>query len=196
MRDDLSELATELALEHKWEDAIEINKKILDDNPEDVDCLNRLARAYFEAGNNEKAIKISKQVIKIEPYNNIAIKSLQKYQKVKPNGLPISEVSTDINFIEEPGRTKIIKLLNLGKEKIVSCLDAGDEIVLSAHSHRVSVNTLDGKYIGRLPDDISAKIRVFKKNGDQYKAIIKSAEDESVKIFIRLKSLSKNSPQL
>lgn len=196
MRDDLSELATELALENKWEDAIEINKKILCDNPEDVDCLNRLARAYFEAGNNGKAIKISKQVIKIEPYNNIAIKSLQKYQKVKPSGLPIREVSTDINFIEEPGKTKIIKLLNLGKEKIVSYLDAGDEIVLSAHSHRVSVNTLDGKYIGRLPDDISAKIRIFKKNGDQYKAIIKSAEDESVKIFIRLKSLSKNSPQL
>ena len=33
-------------------------------------------------------------------------------------------------FIEEPGKTKLTALINLGSEKIYSCLNTGDEVFL------------------------------------------------------------------
>ena len=64
-------------------------------------------------------------------------------------------------------------------------LDAADEVALTPHSHRVSVITREGKYVGRLPDDLSARIRNLIKKGNNYQVLIKSVDPEDVKVFIR-----------
>ena len=64
-------------------------------------------------------------------------------------------------------------------------LDAGDEVKLNSHAHKVSVNTFDGKYIGKLPDDISARLRKLISLGNEYQVFIKSIDKNCIKIFIR-----------
>ena len=47
------------------------------------------------------------------------------------------------------------------------------------------VQTEDGKYIGRLPDDLSARLRKLIELGNKYQVIVKSVNTHEVKILIR-----------
>lgn len=190
---DLSQKAVRLALNCKWEDAIEVNKEILEADKDDTDALNRLARAYAETGQNKKAKEICKKVLLIDPFNQIANKALVRYKKAKKNSKTLADrYATPATFLEEAGKTKIVSLLNVGDKKIVSSLDAGDEVSITTHSHRVCITTNDGKYLGRLPDDLSARLKTLVKGGNTYDIYVKSIEKDSIKVFIKETSRGKD----
>lgn len=186
MDENLTQKAINLALKCEWVKAIEVNEKILKSNKKDIDALNRLARAYAEIGKTTKAKKHCKMVIKIDPFNQIANKALKKYKKAKTNMKTVSDKSAGPStFLEEPGKTKIVTLLNPGDGKFLATLDAGDKVLLTTHSHRVCVTTPNGKYIGRLPDDLAARIKTLVKGGNKYEAFVKSVENTCLKVFIK-----------
>lgn len=174
MRDDLVQKAVAAALAGGWEEAIKLNKQILKKEKKDVEALNRLARAYAEQGSTTKAKRIAKRVIKIDPFNKIALKSLEKWKKLEKGKTIVSGPSSAEAFLEEPGKTKIVSLLHLGASGILAKLDSGDEVKLNPHKHRVSITTLDGRYIGRLSDDVAARLRKLIRLGNEYQALIKS----------------------
>ncbi|MBN1168831.1 tetratricopeptide repeat protein [Candidatus Woesebacteria bacterium] len=185
MNDDLSKKAVNAALCGNWQDAIIFNKKILDNSPGDTDALNRLARAYVETGDINKAKKTAKKVTSIDPFNKIAIKSLEKWRSLKNGSKTIQKTLQAQTYLEEPGKTKIVNLINLGKEDTISVLDCGDELNLDAHGHNVNLSTLDGNYVGRLPDDLSARLRKLIKLGNTYIAFVKNSDKNSVKVFLK-----------
>ena len=193
MDNNLVEQAINSALKCNWAEAIKANKAILLEDPEDTEALNRLARAYCESGNIKKAKKTSLKVLEIDLLNKIAEKALIKYKSAKKSNIPgfTSANASDfigakaLNFIEEVGTTKQTGLLNLCSDDLISSLDSGDEVFLSTHTHRVTITTKGRKYIGKLPDDLSARLRQLSKNGYKYKVLIKSADKEAVKIFIK-----------
>ena len=184
MDENLIQKSIESALKCNWKEAVKLNLLLLKEDSEDIDALNRLARAYFENGDINKAKKTSKSVLKINPENNIAKNSLIKYSQSQPTSK--NKIKTDISsFIEESGKTKLTTLINLGSDKVYSILSSGDEILLAPHSHKVSVTTMNGNYIGKLTDDLSARLRILIKNGNKYKVFVKSASKNCVKIFIK-----------
>ena len=185
MNEDLAQKAVTAALAGDWKEAEKINKLILKDDKSDVDVLNRLARAYAEQGNLKKAKETAQKVLKINPFNQIAGKSLKKWKSLRRGETTASGPSSAEAFLEEPGKTKMVSLLHLGASSALAKLDAGDEVKLTPHKHRVSVTTLDGKYIGRLPDDIAAILRKLTKHGNEYQTLIKSVEPKDVRVFIR-----------
>ncbi len=185
---DLAQEAIEKALDCEWDQAIELNKEILKNDPSDIDALNRLARAYSEKGNIKKAKETSQKVLKIDPYNSIALKCISKWKNAQKIDLAKSTPTNAQIFLEEPGKTKVVSLIHLGSKCIIANLDAGDEVVINSHSHRVSITTLDGKYIGRLPDNLSARLRKLINMGNKYESFIKSISPTEVKVFIREKS--------
>ncbi len=183
-----------LALNGKWEEAVDINLEILKENPQDPDALNRLARAYAELGKMVLARQTAQKVLKIDPVNTIAQKCLEKWKSVKksdrhPVNAPLPEA-----FLEEPGKTKLVTLLHLGDSQIFANLDPGEEAKLFAHTHRVSVTTPEGKYLGRLPDDLAARLRNLIKAGNKYQVLIKSIEPKEVTVFIREIEKGKDAP--
>lgn len=182
---DLAQKAISAALDSNWKDAERLNREILRESPEDVDALNRLSRALAELGELKKAKKIAEKALRLDPFNTIASKSLSKWKGLRTSTRAPSVISQPDAFLEEPGKTKMLSLLHLGDAKIVAKLDAGDEVKLTPHNHRVSVITQEGKYIGRLPDDISARLRKFIAIGNRYQVLIKSIEPGDVKVFIR-----------
>lgn len=185
MDTDLAQAAIAAALSGNWKEAIKLNSQLLKDNSQDTDALSRLARAYAETGNIAKAKALSQKVLKIDPCNPIATKCLAKWKDLKrihyENHIPYSAEA----FLEEPGKTKLVTLLFPGDPKLLVKLDAGDEVKLTPHAHRVSILTLDGKYIGRLPDDLACRLRRLIKAGNQYKALVKSVNPKEIKVFIR-----------
>jgi tetratricopeptide (TPR) repeat protein len=177
--------AISAALSGNWEKAVKINLEIISHNAEDVDALNRLARAYWELGKIPDASHITQKVLKIDPVNPIALKCAEKWKSAEGNGAHISNPSSTETFLEEPGKTKLITLLNLGDSKIFTNLDPGEEVKLLSYAHRVSINTLDGKYIGCLPDDLAARLRNLIKMGNKYQVLMKSVDPKEIKVFIR-----------
>lgn len=183
--DDPAQKAIDAALNGKWAEASALNLQILKVSPQDVDALNRLARAYSEMGNIIKAKRAAEKVIKIDPFNPIATKTLNKLRLAKKGRIASTAAGGPEIFLEEPGKTKQISLIHLGPTKLLAKLDAGDMVKLACHAHRVSVLTPDDKYIGRLPDDLAARLRKLIKAGNQYEIFIKSTSATEVKVFIR-----------
>ena len=186
MDNDLAQKAIALALSGDWKEALEVNLTIIKNKPDDVDSLTRLSRAYSELGNISKAKEVAQKVLKLDPFNTIAQKSLEKWKGLKKIDKTNPSLSASPqNFIEEPGKTKTASLLHLGDPKILVKIDAGDIVNLTTHSHRVCVTDSGSKYIGKLPDDLSLRIKILTNKGYKYIASIKSINKSCAKIFIR-----------
>lgn len=197
----LSQLAIDAALSLDWLAAQKINKKIISLSSGNVEALNRLARAQTCEGEIDKAQKTYKKVLEIDPYNIIARKNVDKLSKVndqkgKSNGHSqkatnhtISHLTPTANlssvFLYEPGKTKVISLLNLASPSILGLLSCGDRVELLAKKHSVSITDLNGTYLGALPDDISHKILYYIAGGNKYEVYIKFATSKSLSIFVR-----------
>jgi tetratricopeptide (TPR) repeat protein len=187
-------LAIQASLSCNWKEAVKLNLQILKTNPEDVDALNRLAKAYLQLGEKTKAETTYKKALKIDKFNTISTKGLESIKSFRGSMTITSQpriLST--GFLEEPGTTKTISLTRLGDSKALIKLQPGDEVKLVAREHCVSVTTIDDHdYIGRLPDDLASKLRSFIKAGNTYQVWIKSVDilgkpqaKQLVKIFIK-----------
>jgi tetratricopeptide (TPR) repeat protein len=185
MDTNLAQKAIAAAIKGNWEEAQKLNKEILSKNSEDSDALNRLARSYAELGDIKKARLTASRALKIDPHNSIAQKCLSRWKELKKGETIRSSQTSADSFIEEPGKTKILTLLHTGPEKVLAKLDAGDEVKLNPHGHRISVTNLEGNYLGRLPDDISARLKNLIKMGNEYQILVKSIEEKCIKVFIR-----------
>lgn len=185
MNEDTAQNAISAALSGNWREAKKINKQILQKDPKDIDALNRLARAYAELGELKKARATATKVLKTDQFNTIALKALEKWRGLKKVESGDSHPLSPQTFLEEPGKTKIVSLLHLGASNVIVKLVSGDEVKLKLHAHRMSVVTKEGKYIGRLPDDLSAWLKKLIRFGNVYKVFIKSVQPKDVKIFVR-----------
>lgn len=186
MDSNLAQEAINAALSGDWQKAVDLNSKILKNNPEDVDALNRIARAYAEQGNIVKAQSATKKVLKIDSQNPIALRCFAKWENYKSNGVS-NKVSPDI-FIENLSKVKVINLVNLGDVGNFLSLDCGDSVKIVPTMHRISVSTTDDKHIGRFPDDLASRYIKLMKSGNHFEAIIKSTDKTHVQIMIKTKS--------
>lgn len=179
--------AINAALAQNWESAIEINKEVLKKNKEDLDCLSRLAFAYTQSGDLEKAKKIYKKILSLDKYNNLALKNLNKIT-TSTGSKKSSFIHERVNpglFIEEPGKTKVVTLKNIAPLKIIYQLNIGDTVVISPKKHGVEIRGLDKTYYGALPDDIAFRLLKFISAGNTYIACIKNIQKNLVSVFIR-----------
>ncbi len=180
----LAQKAISEALIGNWKEAIKINKQILSNYPDDVEAVNRLSKAMFETGDLKKAQKYARAALRLDPLNTIAKKSLEKYSQATGEVQSIKSAYTC--FLEEPGKTKTVELINLGKKDVILSLSPGSPITLKCGQYKVSVLSGDGKHIGKLPDDTAAKLIKLTRAKISLIACIKSATEDKVKIFIRL----------
>lgn len=185
MNQDLAQQAIDKALLGHWKEAKEINLLILKQDPRNIEALNRLSKTYFELGNIKAAKATINKILKIDSYNPIALKCFHKWKNlIKVDKNSSKQLSPEM-FLEEPGRTKLIHLIHLCDEINIAKLNCGDTVCANTKSQRVSIVNDTGEYIGKLPDDISIKIKNLMKLGYQYIFTIKSADINDIKVFIR-----------
>ncbi len=185
----LKDLAIKYALENNWPKACEANLKLLVEEPENVDTLNRLAFSYMKLGKFKKAKSMYIKVKDFDKTNPIAIKNLKKLetiskQKGADNSIPTVTHMRDV-FIEEAGKTKTTDLKNVAEKRSLSLLQPGDDVTLAVKRSKIFVQTTDKKYIGMLPDNIGMRLVSFIKGGNEYQACIKALSEKSVTVFIK-----------
>ncbi len=192
---DLHRKAIDAALNCNWEKAENLNKQIIKDEPKNVACLNRLARALFELGKYQQAKKIYQIVLELDPYNSIAQKNLKKAATFKKNVLKTDGMGKQLNaqttvispalFLEEAGVTKIVNLIKVAEPQRLSRLYPGWTVKLVTKNRGISVTDENDNYLGVLADDTSHLLLKLIKGGNKYAALIKSVKPNGVTLLIR-----------
>jgi len=189
----LSASAIDAALEGRWAEALKLNNKIIKTEPENLDALNRVARAYFETGNLKQAQKYYSLALKVDSYNPIAQKNLKilksfkkdgKYKTVDPANSQQIKISPSL-FLQEPGKTKVVSLLKAAEPQKLSTLYCGMPVEMAAKNRGITILDGGGKYLGVLPDDLSYQIVRLIKGGNQYQAFIKSVRVNGLSVLIK-----------
>lgn len=179
--------AIQTALLGDWNNAIALNQSLLDENPDDIDTLNRLAFAYSSIGNTKEAKNLYQKVLNLDNQNPIALRNLKRLSGSVGNGKSVTFVPSHVSnlFIEEPGKTKVIELLNVADKKVIAPLRSGETLQLVIKRMKIFVLDQDKQFIGMLPDDIGRRLIRFMSSGNQYEAYIKSVDNNKVTIFAR-----------
>lgn len=180
---EIHDKAIQAALSGDWENAVEINLEILENDPRNIAALNRLGKAYTELGQKEAAKDAYEQVLKIDKYDSIATKNLKLLPHQK-NGTANIQLA-DEDFIELPGITKNSSLIKVASRDVLLALTCKQTVLFVPRTRLMAVTTEDGTCIGCLPDDLSLKLKSLLKSGYTYSACLKSASDSAVSIFIR-----------
>lgn len=189
----LSQLAIDAALDSRWIDALKLNKKIIKFDPQNVDALARLARVYMEMGRINLARKYYGEVVKIDPYNPIALKNLKIIKSFKSNGKNniihngvngVAKLSAAL-FLQEPGKTKIVNLLNVAEPQRLSKTYCGMPVKMVIKNRKITIVDNEGNYLGVLPDDISHHLLRLLKGGSKYDLIIKSIRVNGLAVLIK-----------
>ncbi len=182
---DLEKQAVQTATKGAWQKAIQLNRQLIKENPKDIGALNRLARANWELGKTAQAQKTYRQVLKLDPYNSIAAKNLERLVK-KRRISQQKKINYPSNlFLEEPGKTKTIKLIRLASAEVLSDLSHGQPVELEPKKRNISVASEDKAYLGTIPDDLSLRLIKFINGGNRYQAFVKAVDRQNLEIFIR-----------
>lgn len=189
-----SESAIAAALSQNWKAAIRINSILVKQNKLDIDALNRLGYAHMMAAKLSSAKRMYQNVLDIDPYNQIALKNTKKLGNLKKKDMQtsITQAISPLEFLEEPGKTKIAVCINVAPSRVLSTLTSGQEVLLKARNHCVEIRTLhNNTYLGALPDDLSFKLLKLLTGGNRYKVIVKSIGKNIITVLLREKSRGK-----
>lgn len=185
----LEQNAIDAAMSLHWDDAIEFNKKILKIDKMNIGAQLRLGFIYLQNNELEVAKKHYKAALKIQPSSPLAHENLEKIAVLLGTGTTKpAEKNINFNpnlFLEIPGKTKSVALVNIGQKNILAQATIGEEIYLKTKKRKLEIRTKTGEFLGYLPDDLSKRMFLFLKGGSHYKAFIKEVSLSKVVIFIR-----------
>ena len=182
-----AQAAITAALSYNWKEAIRINALLIKEDKGNIATLNRLGYAYAQNGQKTLAKTTFANILKLDPYNQIALKHVKNLESIKKKTLqtPVVHHVSPLSFLEEPGVTKIIACVNLAPAQTLNTLNPGMEVTLKPRNHCVEVRIAPNTYVAALPDDISFKLLRLIASGNRYQALVKGVAKKSLILMIR-----------
>jgi len=164
MSSSLETLALNAALENNWEKAVEINQKILEEDPSNIEALGRLGRAYRAFGRPAKAADVFRRTLKIDPLNALAQKNLEELKDgTKLKSSDKNHNGENGSFIIEPGTTQKVNA-HLDSRRInPKKLIPGQKFVLEIKGDQVVVKDDKNKIVGMVCEDNCSDFLVARK---------------------------------
>lgn len=187
--DELETNAVNAAMKSQWKEAIVLNKEILKSDKNNIDALLRLGFSYWQSGDIKNAKKQYIVALKLQPSNVTIVESLEKIKvldsrKIKTLNNKVVNLNPYL-FLEIPGKTKTVTLINPGQKNILAGLTIGQEVMILPKKRKIEIRTKAKEFIGSLPDDISKRMTIFIKAGSVISAYIKEAGLKNVIIFLK-----------
>lgn len=177
--------AIALAMQSQWDEAIAVNKSIIEIFPDDADAYNRLGKALTQLGRYAEAGDAYSHALEIEPNNGIAKKNLDRLAHLREaeprNG---RQVSSHL-FIEETGKADVADLYRLAPRKVLVKIAAGDPVHLEAKGQSLTVESVDGEYIGEVEPRLGLRLIKLMQGGNRYTAAIVGVGEKGGKVMIK-----------
>ena len=183
-----SKQAIALALQGQWEEAIAVNKAIVESSPTDVDAYNRLGRAYMETGDYKHAKEAYSRTLQIDAYNTIAKKNLERLAYAREGGKTKVAHKVGVKpqqFIEEVGKAGTVALTQIASREILAALVAGDAVKLKVDNGHLVVQNSQGNNIGVVDPRHGQRLVRLMKGGNRYAAVVSSSTSNAVSVLIR-----------
>ncbi len=179
----LQKQAIEHAKKGEWEQAKDKNTQILEKNPKDITALNRLGFCFMQLKSLDEAKKAYQRVLEVDRLNAVAKKYLDLMSTKKT--INLKQISTSQDFIEEPGKSRVIVLDRLSGAESLNHLSVASLMTLKLKGRFITVNTEEGEYIGSLPEDISFHLAGLLKTGNTYTCVLRSSSKQECSVFIK-----------
>lgn len=181
------EMAISLAMQSRWEDAVTVNRNIIEMFPNDVDAFNRLGRAYTELGKYKEAKESYQRAVEIDPNNAIAQKNLARLGNVAVEEIKVrtTEKVDPHLFIAEMGKTGIASLVRTAPKDKLATIAPGDQVYLRPEGRALMVQNSRGEYLGQVEPRVSQRLIDLMKGGNRYAAALVSFEDGNARLIIR-----------
>jgi tetratricopeptide (TPR) repeat protein len=179
--------AVGLAVDARWEEAVELNEFIIRSFGADEGAQNRLGKALTELGRLEDAKSAYDAALAINPMNPVARKNTAKLESLinAKDILKGGPVKVDLNlFVEEMGKTTTTTLRAAAGD-VCSKIAPGDVADLRVVGDGIEVDTVRGVRVGSLEPKLGRRLIKFIQGGNRYQAGITSCEGNTVKVIVR-----------
>ena len=185
----LNEQAIDAATAAEWEQAADLNKRILELGA-DSEAENRLAKAYWEMGELATAREHYQAALALDPTNRIAERNISRLRMLlaeagkktvaaqKGSKAPVSI------FVEETGKTGFAHLIDLVDPKLLVQVNPGDSVELAPDGPRLAAKS-NGRHIGYVEPRVAARLLKLIADGNKYTAGVTSLGEHDVRIIIR-----------
>lgn len=184
----LVDQAIAAALESDWQRAVELNKQILDASAEDVEARNRYGRALLELGRLDEARAAYQEVLKAFPHDPIALRQVARIaalgdDKHKPDTTR-SKTQTRL-FIEDMGKTGILRLVNPAPLNVLARYSPGAEAELREQEGLLAVHARDGALLGFLEPKVGRRLIDLIRGGNEYVVAIVTNDQANPRVAVR-----------
>lgn len=179
--------AISLAMQGRWDEAINANRGIIEIFPNDINAYNRLGKALTEMGHYSEARDAYSQALKIDSRNSIAMRNLQRLSLLKDTRQSSAEGHKRVIpqiFIEETGKAGVAVLEKLAPWEVLAKLSPGDTVELVAQGQGLLANNGQGEYVGQIEPKIGMRLAKLIDGGNRYTANIASSANGEVKVII------------
>lgn len=187
-RSQYAEDAVQLAIAGKWDEAVKLNKFIIDNFGADEETQNRLGKALSELGKLKEAKASYEVALKLNPMNSIAKKNAARINALlhQKEGLKVGGTKVDLNlFVEEMGKTVITTVETPAAVDISSKVAAGDVAELKIDGDGIVAETSREVRLGQLEPKLARRLIKFMRGGNRYQAGVTSVDGSTVKLIVR-----------
>jgi hypothetical protein len=182
-----SKEAIGMAMQGRWQEAVDINREIIECCPDDVDTYNRLGRAYIELGDYPQAREAYSRAVELDPYNAIAKKNLHRLSYLKETvGTAVETDKVEpYHFIEEIGKAGVVNLYNLAPKETRARMVAGDKVHLKVDGSILMAENSRGEYLGQVDPRHAQRLTRLMRGGNKYSAAVVNSVGDVMTIIIR-----------
>ncbi|MEK7597220.1 MAG: tetratricopeptide repeat protein [Patescibacteria group bacterium] len=175
------------AMNGQWAEAITFNENIIKIDKKNIEAFLRLGFAYLQTNKIKKAKQYYLEALKIQPNNIFVKKNLEKIKILESKKLTyLNAPPVDpLLFVDIPGKTKTVSLVNCGPKNVLAKLAVGQKVFLINKKRRVEIRTENKEYAGCLPDDLSKRLAIFIKNGGIFSVYIKETSLKHTVVLIK-----------
>lgn len=183
--------AHQLAANGEWEEAVQLNRELLEASPRDVTALNRLGKALSELRRYGEAYASYQRAVELDPINQIAKRNLQRLEPLKDQG---EEERADERrrtqarqsmFIEEIGKTRLTELHDPAPNATLARMTSGDQVELRVEEKQIVAYSEDGLRLGQLEPRLARRLISLIEGGNRYGAAVTAVEPGMIRVIVR-----------
>jgi hypothetical protein len=189
-RRQLAQQAIALAMQSRWQEAAEVNQRIVELVPDDSQAYNRLGKAYTELGRISDARGAYEEALRADAANLIAQRNLERLSRINESEVQelLRKAGQKLDptfFMEETGKTGVTLLDEVPETDLLATLTAGDQIQLEERDGRLVATAMDGTAIGVVEERLGTRLIRLMATGNRYQAGIVGVDGTVVRIIIR-----------
>jgi len=187
----LGEQAVKLAMQNQWQEAVDVNRQMIELAPEEVEAWNRLGKAFSELGRYGDSRDAYNETLRRDPNNMIAQKQLRRLSLLvnESQSAPVAgEERKKLDprlLIEETGKTGIFELDSPAAPATLARMAAGDEVFMRIAGKALNVENDRGEVLGLVPTRAALRLIELMNGGNKYLAGVTSVTDRRIRVLIR-----------